>query len=141
MSITTPDDYVAAQPEDRAAMLRALRAVILANLPSGYAETINWGMICYEIPLATVPRTYNGKPLMYAALGNKKAYIALHLCGLYTLPGRLGHFTGMLAQPGKTLHVGKACIEVKRLDSINLDVVGAVIASTSVEEFAAASRR
>jgi Domain of unknown function (DU1801) len=141
MSHATPDDYIAAQPADRAEMLRRLRAVILAHLPPGYVETINWGMISYEVPLATVPKTYNGQPLSYAALGNQKGHVGLYLSGLTLLPGNLRRFIDRLPRPGRKLDIGKACIRLKRLDDIDLDVVGEVIASTTVEQFAAASRR
>jgi Domain of unknown function (DU1801) len=141
VSHATPEDYIAAQPPDRAEMLRRLRGVILANLPPGYVETINWGMISYEVPLSTVPKTYNGQPLSYAGLGNQKGHVGLYLCGLNLMPGTLGHFVDRLARPGRKLDMGKACIRLKRLEDINLDVVGEVIASTSVVQFAAAARR
>ena len=31
---------------------------------------MNYGMISYEIPLETFPKTYNKKPLQYAALAS-----------------------------------------------------------------------
>ncbi len=34
----------------------------LENLPEGYVEVMNWGMISYEIPLERYPDTYNGQP-------------------------------------------------------------------------------
>jgi hypothetical protein len=35
----------------------AVRATILEHLPAGYRESINWGMLCYEVPrlVAAVP--------------------------------------------------------------------------------------
>jgi len=42
----------------------------LENLSEGYEEVMNWGMITYQVPLETYPDTYNGKPLMYAALAS-----------------------------------------------------------------------
>ena len=33
--------------------------MILANLPDGYEEAMNWGMITYQVPLETYPDTYN----------------------------------------------------------------------------------
>ena len=65
----TVEEYLASLPEDRRAALEAVRGKILENLPDGYDEVMNWGMITYEVPLETCPDTYNGKPLMYAALG------------------------------------------------------------------------
>ncbi len=59
-------------PADRRAIIAEVRKVIRKHLPKGYRETMNWGMICYEIPLKTYPATYNKKPLMYAAPASQK---------------------------------------------------------------------
>lgn len=37
----TVEEYLASLPEDRRAAISAVRAVILDNLPPGYAETMN----------------------------------------------------------------------------------------------------
>ena len=62
------DAYLDALPEDRQEAIRAVRANILAHLPEGFREVMNWGMICYEVPLEVYPNTYNKKPLMLAGL-------------------------------------------------------------------------
>jgi len=40
---------------------------------------MNYGMISYEIPLETFPKTYNKKPLQYAALASQKNYMSPYL--------------------------------------------------------------
>ena len=75
----TVDEYVAALPEDRRAVITAVRTVVQKNLPEGYRETINWGMIAYEVPLDRYPGTYNKQPLSYAALAAQKGHFALYL--------------------------------------------------------------
>ncbi|MDH3606179.1 MAG: DUF1801 domain-containing protein, partial [Acidimicrobiia bacterium] len=55
----TVDAYLAELPDDRRAAIEAVRAAILANLPEGYEEAMNWGMISYQVPLETYPDTYN----------------------------------------------------------------------------------
>ena len=47
--------------------LRRCERVVLENLPEGYEEIMDFGMIAYVVPLSVVPKTYNGHPLMYAA--------------------------------------------------------------------------
>ena len=68
----TVDEYIAGLPEARADVVSAGRELLLANLPKGLEETMNWGMISYEVPLSVCPKTYNGKPLMFAALAAQK---------------------------------------------------------------------
>jgi hypothetical protein len=76
---TTVDEYVAELPADRAAVIEEVRRLVLEHVPAGIEESMNFGMIAYEIPLATYPDTYNGQPLMYAALAAQKHHYALYL--------------------------------------------------------------
>ena len=64
----TVDAYLAELPEDRRAVISTIRDLVRANLPEGYRETMNWGMISFEVPLERYPKTYNKQPLGYAAL-------------------------------------------------------------------------
>ena len=62
----TVAEYLAELPADRRAAIEVVRKVILKNLPKGYEEAMNWGMITYQVPLKTFPDTYNKQPLAYA---------------------------------------------------------------------------
>ena len=79
----TVEEYLAELPDERREMVETVRQVILENLPDGYEEAMNWGMITYQVPLETYPDTYNGKPLMYAALASQKNHVSLYLTGIY----------------------------------------------------------
>ena len=85
-SAATVEDYLAGLPADRADVVRAVRDVIIERLPPGYEETMNWGMISYEIPLERYPDTYNGHPLGVAALAAQKHHYSLYLNAAYTSP-------------------------------------------------------
>ena len=57
-------------------------------------------MISYEIPLERYPGTYNGQPLLFAALANQKRHMAvsaLHLRGSNDSPGFRGRVRGSAA--------------------------------------------
>lgn len=62
----TVQQYLSELPDDRLAAIEAVREVILENLPDGFEEVMNWGMITYQVPLSRYPDTYNKKPLMMA---------------------------------------------------------------------------
>ena len=74
----TVEDYLNGLPEERRAVVAAVRQLILDNLPDGYQEMVSWGMIGYGIPLERYPKTYNGQPLSYLALASHKSYISLY---------------------------------------------------------------
>ena len=128
-------DYLAELPNDRRAAIETVRDIVLANLPSGYVEEMNWGMISYEVPLEASGKTYNGKPLMYAALGNQKRHMALYLCGLYCKPQIKKKFEADWAKSGKKLDMGAACLRFKRLDDLDLPAVEAAIGAVSMEDY------
>lgn len=139
---TTVPEYLAALADDRRLALSRVRAVILANLPPGYEEAMNWGMIAYQVPLATCPVTYNGQPLMLAALASQKNHMAVYLSGLYCgVPGVLEAFEQRYRDTGLKLDRGKSCVQFRRLEMLDLDAVGEVIASVPVEALIAAATR
>ena len=69
------NDYVGALSEDHRTAIKAVRNVILENLPDGYEETVQHDMLSYVIPLATYPVDYNNMPLAFAGLASQKNYM------------------------------------------------------------------
>ena len=134
---TTVDEYLASLPPERREAMEQVRSVILANLPTGIVETMNWGMIAYEVPLATYPDTYNGQPLAFAGLASQKNHMAVYLSAIYGSPTLRETFEDRYRATGKRMDMGKSCVRFKRLDDLPLDVVGRAIAACSVEEFCA----
>jgi uncharacterized protein YdhG (YjbR/CyaY superfamily) len=131
---TTVDEYLEALPEDRREAIRAVRAVVLDNLPDGYEEAMNWGMITYQIPLERYPDTYNQQPLMYAALASQKQHMAVYLTGIYTSDESREAFETAYRSTGKRFDVGKSCVRFRTLDDLPLDLIGESIASMAPKE-------
>ncbi|MFY0626225.1 MAG: hypothetical protein JXR07_08025 [Reichenbachiella sp.] len=57
-SAKTVSEYLNEIPQERSDQLKKVREVILTNLPEGIKETMNWGMISYEVPLSVNARIY-----------------------------------------------------------------------------------
>lgn len=129
------DEYLAELPDDRTDAISAIRQVILSNLPSGYQETMNWGMICYEVPLSIEPDTYNGKPLMYAALASQKNHMAVYLTAVYADETAQADFVAGWKASGKRVDMGKSCVRFKKLDDAPLDELGHAIARFEIDDF------
>lgn len=134
---TTIEAYLAELPEERREAIAAVRQVILENLPAGYEETMNWGMISYEVPLETYPDTYNGKPLMYAALASQKRHMAVYLTAIYMSDEARRAFEADYRATGKRFDVGKSCVRFRKLDDLPLPLIGKAIAAIAAEEFIA----
>ena len=131
----TIKEYLAEMPPDRRQAIQAVRQTILENLPEGYEEVINWGMITYQVPLEIYPDTYNKKPLMYAALANQKNHMAVYLTGIYMDEDLNQDFEEKYRATGKRYDVGKSCVRFRKLDDLPLELIGESIQAISLDEF------
>ncbi len=138
---TTVEAYLDELPADRKQILSTLRSVIQANLPDGYEEGMQYGMIGYYIPLERYPVTYNKQPLSYIGLASQKQYVSLYLQCVYSDSEREDQFHAEWEATGKKLNMGKSCVRFKKLDDVPLEVIGRAVASTSVDEFIAMYER
>ena len=132
---TTVKQYLDELIPERREQIEAVREVILENLPEGYEEVINWGMITYQVPLEVYPDTYNKKPLMYAALASQKNHMAVYLTGIYMDDKAREEFETAYRATGKRYDVGKSCVRFRKLENLPLPLIGEAIAATQMEEY------
>lgn len=130
---TTPAAYLAALPADRRKVIAAVRAVIRKHLPKGYEESMNWGMLAYEIPLKLYPDTYNKQPLMYLALAAQKNNYALYLTSISQDKTLMAELAAAYKAAGRKLDMGKGCLRFRTLEELPLDLIGRMVASTPVK--------
>jgi hypothetical protein len=130
-------EYLSGLPDDRRQAIEAVRAVILDRLPGGYVEVMNWGMITYEVPLSVYPDTYNRKPLMYAALASQKRHMAVYFTCLYVFEDLYKRIVDEWRSRGTRLDMGKSCIRFKKLEHLELDLIGEAIGAVSMEDYVA----
>lgn len=128
---TTVENYLQSLPDARRAVIAPVRDTIVRNLPKGFVETMNWGMIAYEIPLSRYPETYNGKPLTYAALAAQKNYNAVYLSGIYQRSELRKELQAAFKAIGKKFDAGEACVRFQTLDDIPLAAIGRLIKRTT----------
>jgi uncharacterized protein YdhG (YjbR/CyaY superfamily) len=133
----TPEEYLAELPDPRREVVSRIREVILENLPEGFEETMNWGMIAYEVPLDRYPDTYNGQPLMYMALAAQKNHFAVYSSGVYMSPEGEEWVKKEFQNAGKKLDMGKSCLRFRKLEDVPLEVIGKIAQGHSVESFIA----
>ena len=131
----TVAEYLADLDDGRREAIATVRKVILDKLPGGYEETMLFGMISYVVPLSVLADTYNGQPLMYAALASQKRHMAIYLTNVYTDGSTEAWFRERYLATGKRLDMGKSCVRFKKLDDLPLDLVGEAIARTPIAEF------
>ena len=136
----TVEDYLSELDHGRRKAISAVRSVILDNLPDGYEEVMQFGMIAYIVPLSVKADTYNGQPLMYIALASQKQYMSLYLTNVYADESVAEWFKQRYLATGKKLNMGKSCVRFRKLEDLPLELVGEVAAMTPVAVFVEVTR-
>jgi uncharacterized protein YdhG (YjbR/CyaY superfamily) len=136
---STPEQYIKLVPPERRNSFEMLRNVILENMPNGFTETINYGMIGYVVPFSIYPDGYQTdpkQPLPFVNIASQKNYIALHHLGLYASEDLFNWFVNEYPKFSKTkLDIGKGCVRFKDPNKIPFDLVGKLISKISVSEW------
>lgn len=133
----TAAQYLASLPPDRRKTIAGVRELVRRHLPPGYREAMASGMITYEVPLSTLPDTYNGHALWYAALASEKNYCTLHLMAAYGNPVLYRQLEDAFKAAGKKFDMGKACLHFRSLDDLPLDAVGKCVAAVPMDQYVA----
>jgi hypothetical protein len=135
----TPKDYLKQIPEDRLAHFENLRETILKNLPKGFEEYINYGMIGYVVPHSLYPKGYHCDPMLplpFVSIASQKNFIALYHMGLYGDPKLLEWFVKEYASQCKhKLDMGKSCVRFKKPDQIPFKLIGELMKKISAKDW------
>jgi len=134
----TVKEYLAELPPDRRDAINAVRKVILQNLPDGFEETMQYGMISYVVPFKLFPAGYHcdpTQPLCFAGLASQKNHMAIYLMTVYGNKETQEWFVRTYKASGKKLDMGKSCVRFKKLDDLPLDVIGQAIARVPVANY------
>ena len=135
----TPEQYMKALPEDHQEIIEKLRAVILKNIPSGFEETMNNGMIGYVVPHSVYPDGYHTdptKPLPFINIASQKKHVALYHMGIYSDESLNSWFTSEYKQRvGRKPDMGKSCIRLKNSESIPYELIGELVTKMSAEDW------
>ena len=133
--------YVDSLPDDRKEIINQLRKVINKNLPKGFSEIMNYGMIGYVVPHSIYPAGYHCDPklpLPFLGLASQKNNISFYHMGIYADPKLLDWFTKNYAKEvtGK-LDMGKSCIRYKKPDDIPFELIGELVSKMTPDEWIA----
>lgn len=69
------EDYISKVPEDKRSAIIRLREIIRENIPKGFTETLNYGMIGYVVPLSIYPGGYHVDPKLPSTLLRKRTLL------------------------------------------------------------------
>ena len=136
---SSPAEYIEVIPEDRREAIERLRETILENIPEGFHEEMNYGMIGYVVPHRLYPPGYHcdpKAPLPFVNIASQKNFVALYHMGIYMMPELLDWFVTEYPKHSKgKLDMGKSCIRFKKPEDIPFDLIAELIRKISVEEW------
>lgn len=136
---TTPEQYISELPDDRKVVISKLRQTILENLPKGFEEQMNYGMLGYVVPHSIYPDGYHCSPelpLPFMSVASQKNFVALYHSGIYASKELYDWFVSEYPKYVKTkLDMGKSCIRFKKMETIPYELIGELCTKMSVKEW------
>ncbi|TWT50770.1 hypothetical protein Pla22_35130 [Rubripirellula amarantea] len=138
-NVHSVSEYLQLLPDERQAVVAKLRKVVRENLPRGFTECINYGMIGYVVPHSRYPSGYHcdpSLPLPFVNLASQKNYVAVYHMGMYADVDLLDWFVAEYPRHcSRKLDMGKSCIRFKKIDEIPYELVGKLAAKMSVAKW------
>lgn len=134
-----PEEYISKVPAERKEAMTKLREVINENLPDGFEEMMNCGMIGYVVPHSLYPAGYHcdtSQPLPFINIASQKNFIAFYHMGIYANEEVLNWFTAEYPNHVSTkLDMGKSCIRFKNPEKIPFELLGELVSKISAEDW------
>lgn len=135
---TTVAEYIASLPDDRAEIIAVVRNEILNNLPKGFTETMQYGMISYVVPHELFPPGYHTNPkdaLPFISLASQKNHIALYHMAIYEGALHEWFVKEWKKFSGKKLDMGKSCIRFKKPEDVPVKLIGKLSAKMTPKQW------
>ncbi|MBL7890812.1 MAG: DUF1801 domain-containing protein [Bacteroidia bacterium] len=136
---TSVEQYINEVSVEKSEAFKKLWEVISKNIPKGFAQGINYGMIGYSVPHSIYPDGYHCDPklpLPFVGLAAQKNFIALYHMGIYASPELLAWFTSEYPKHSKAkLDMGKSCIRFKKPDEIPFKLIGELMKKMSTKDW------
>jgi len=135
----TVSEYLANIPQDRREAFNQLREAIITNLPKGFEECINYGMIGYVVPHSIYPNGYYCDPklpLPFMNIASQKNFIAFYHMGIYGNADLMNWFVSEFPNHSKAkLDMGKSCIRFKKMNEVPFELIGKLVQQMSTTDW------
>lgn len=135
----SPEDYINQVPKERQIAVKKLRETINQNLPKGFEEGIQYGMIGYYVPHEIYPDGYHcnpKEPLPFMSFASQKNSVNLYHMGLYSVSEIHDWFINEYPKySSRKLDMGKSCIRFKKVDDIPYELIAALCKKITVKNW------
>lgn len=130
----TVEQFLAALPPQRRAAAVALRATILATLPAGFEERLQYGMLSYGVPWES-----GAGMLALVSVANHGPYMAFYF-NCVESGGEEALYARWRAS-GAPCETGSRAVRFRSLDELALDVVAEFVGDASPDALRTAYAR
>ncbi|MBX2962286.1 MAG: DUF1801 domain-containing protein [Cyclobacteriaceae bacterium] len=123
----TVTEYMESLPDDRKKIITAMRKAVKKNLPKGFKETMQYGMISYVVPRSLYPAGYHANPndeLPFISIASQKNHIALYHMMVYQGDLHDWFVKEWKKATDKKLDMGKSCIRFRNANDVPLALIG-----------------
>jgi hypothetical protein len=125
------ENYLSTLSAERKDAMHQLRDTIQNNLPKGFVETFQYGMISYVVPHTIYPNGYHCKPtdpLPFISIASQKNAITFYHMGMYAVPELLDWFVAAYPNHVATkLDMGKSCVRFKKPELIPFELIAELV--------------
>jgi len=136
---TTPTQYISELPEERKAAIKKLRSIVKKNLPKGFKEVMNYGMLGYVVPHSIYPDGYHcntEQPLPFMNIASQKNFVAVYHSGIYADDKLMKWFVKEYPKHcTRKLDMGKSCVRFKKIEEIPYELIGELASKMTVEDW------
>lgn len=124
---TSPESYLEGLPEGRKEIIARLREVIRMNLPKGFEECMQQGMLAYVVPHGLYPPGYHcnpKQPVPFISIASQKSHIAVYHMGLYGGLLMDWWLEAWSRHSDNKPDLGKGCLRFKKPEDVPLQLIG-----------------
>lgn len=137
-AVQSVEEYLETLPENRKEDMKLMYQTVKDNLPEGFEEGMQYGMIGWFVPLSRYPAGYLNDPrkaLPFVCLASQKNYMSLYLMQVYGNPKIEAWFSEEYRESGKKINMGKSCLRFKTVEDVPLHLISQLMKKVSVDEY------
>ena len=136
---TTPNtvnEYLKSLASNDRVIVNQIRDLITRTIDDGFIETLAWGFPTFQVPLDRATATYDGEPMVYAAIAAEKRRYALYLTPLYNdSPAELDFRTRWRSPSHRMVDLGTGCLRFRAVKDLDVPLIAEVLGSMTVDTF------
>lgn len=134
----TVEEYIDSLPDERKKAIIAIRREILTNLPKGFEETMQYGMISYVVPHKLYPAGYHTNPkdaLPFMSIASQKNHISVYHMAVYQGALHDWFVSEWPKATDKKLDMGKSCIRFRKAEDVPVKLIGRLAAKMTPKQW------